>query len=57
MMTPMTNKERKEERQKQSAFLTTVALCVHSFVEGVAMGSSLYCKLAMSSFLTISIYI
>ena len=33
-------------RQKNinSAFLTTIALCVHSLTEGVAMGASLFCK-------------
>lgn len=44
VMTPMTTKERREEKQKTSAMLTTVALCVHSLAEGVAMGSSLYRK-------------
>jgi zinc transporter ZupT len=39
-----TVKSRREDKQKQSALLTTIALCVHSLAEGVAMGSSLYRK-------------
>lgn len=39
-----TAKSRREDKQKQSALLTTIALCVHSLAEGVAMGASLYRK-------------
>jgi len=47
--TPYTAKSRREEKQKQSALLTTIALCVHSLAEGVAMGSSLYRKFSFYS--------
>ena len=32
------------EERINSAFLTTIALCIHSLTEGVAMGASLFCK-------------
>ena len=38
----------KNERNINSAFLTTIALCVHSLTEGVAMGASLFCKYTTS---------
>ena len=33
-----------ELRSESSALLHTVALCLHSLTEGIAMGSALYCK-------------
>ena len=52
-MQPLLNSSTKEEIVKptskreekiNSAFLTTIALCIHSLTEGVAMGASLFCK-------------
>lgn len=38
------SKNLREDRQNSAALLTTIALCLHSLTEGVAMGSSLYRK-------------
>ena len=37
-------KDIKAEEKINSALLTTIALCIHSLTEGVAMGASLFCK-------------
>lgn len=39
-----TTKERRQARRQAAALVTTIALCMHSLAEGVAMGSSLFCK-------------
>ena len=38
-------------RSASVVFLHTIALCLHSLTEGVAMGSALYCKYSLRQFL------
>ena len=33
-----------QEERINASLLTTIALCLHSLTEGVAMGASLFCK-------------
>ena len=44
LLNSSTKEDKKREEKINSAFLTTIALCIHSLTEGVAMGASLYCK-------------